>query len=173
MTKDEYLADLATKVVWPPVVVAGPVVTSPPDPAQSNQAIVAAIEANEVSGLGTKTTWVAPVVTIGPIGVYNDQQVRFQVLNYGVEGAETVLPIDRIENPKGDVFDAVTYWETRKANPADPVLEYREITGEDKRSDLGFYKMKVWFDNGDGTTRESEVLTRRDANGDPETLEIA
>lgn len=172
MTKDEYLAYLATQVIWPPVVVAGPINTSPPDPETSNQRIVQRIEAGEISGVGTVTKWVAPTITIGPIGVFPEKNVRFKVLNYGVEGAETVLEEDKIENPKEDVYAAVGYWESRKADPDDPVLEYREITGEDKRSDLGFYKMKVWFKEDNGV-RESEVLTRRGADGLPETHEVA
>ena len=215
MNKTEYLADLATKVVAfkDPINKAGPIVTSPPNPSQSNQAIVAAVEAG-ANGLGTITSWVAPVITIGPIGVYNELQVRFRVMNLGVvagpqvyaqdvtetdeeteevtvvhaagdpilddegnpvvypdEYAERVLPETVIENPLGDVIDAVAYWETLKADPASPIIEYREIKGEDKRSDLGFYTMKAWVQEGDNV-REAVFLTNRDSEGNPQHIEI-
>lgn len=197
MTKDEYLADLATKVVAfkDPINKAGPIVTSPPNPAESNQAIVAAVEAGG-NGLGTITTWVAPVITIGPVGVFNETQVRFRVMNLGVvagpqvdgegapvldgegnqvvypaEYAERVLPETNIENPLGDVLDAVAYWQALKEDPASPIIEYREIPGEDKRSDLGFYTMKAWVQDG-SNVREAVFLTNRDSEGNPQHIEI-
>lgn len=173
MNKTEYLADLTTKVVAfkDPINKAGPVVTSPPDPSQSNQAVVAAIEAGELSGLGTITSWVAPVITIQPRGVYGELQVRFRVMNLGVEGEETVLPETVIENPLGDVIDAVAYWEALKADPASSVVEYREIIGEDKRADLGFDTIKAWVREGDNV-REAVFLTNRDSEGNPQHIEI-
>jgi hypothetical protein len=233
---------LQTKVVAfrNPTIKAAAVKSSPPpDGSMENSVLVTAID-NGLNGLGTLTIWTCAVVTIGPIGVYNEETLVFRILNYGVvvnpqldgngvpvqdgngnmiplpqvyktnvfaedgvtilhnagdvildenddpvvypfEYRERVLPEKNIENPLGDVIDAVTYWEGLKADPNSDIVEYREITGADKRSDLGFYPMKAWVkvrdENGDlvdpPQVRPAEFLVNRDANGNPQHTEIA
>lgn len=163
MTKDEFLADLLLDVANPVALVAEPQKTSPPDPTTSNQALVSAIEAGTTSGLGTVTFWQTAVMEIGPIGIVQDpKQFRFKVFNLGVDGLETVVPTQVLENPKRDMVTAVTYLEAERKKGT--WFRYVEEQGGIKRSDLDFFTATVFEKQSDGTLKERRIMVSYDSD---------
>lgn len=160
MTELEFLQDLQTKVLW-------------------------MSEAMPTNSTDNTNMWLN-IVELGPRGTAKSTKFPYIVLNRGVvagpqfdengdaildaEGnqvvldsmfAETVYPLRQIDLPVGDALTAVEYLESRKG------LDWNSYEYIDGRSDLGWFKARVWVENQDGTESEKVIRVSYNDEGAP------
>ena len=101
--------------------------------------------------------------------VMDDQDPPQQVV-IPAEAAERVLPADYVATPVPATQRAVIYLETQKA--IGTWFRYVEDDAGPKRPDLGFFAIRAWVDNGNGTVSEKRFLISEDDQGTASHSEI-
>ena len=150
MTEQEFLADLATKVLY----------MGEPQPFNDQDNVNMTVSIVEMGQRGT---------------VKPPRNFHYVVLNRGVAAGPDVDPLfaenayatQPIELPVTDALKAVEYLEAQQAAGSWNHYEY-----ESGRADLGFFIAKVWVDNGDGTLSEKRVIVSYDDQGTPTHKEL-
>ncbi len=158
MTKDEYLADLATKVEE----VVGTISNDP----------VTALSGNTI------TEYTATVLEITGVNKVRAVNRGFVVINDGLPDEQAFVQ-DDIGLPKDDNAIAINYLATyilggtitilgvETIVPAGVIINFELINARPDLGPFGFFDVRVMKNNGDGTVTPEEWRVQYDGNGDP------